>query len=134
MDNGALNISITTAQQDRTENLLAQCQRLLGTGVFSRQQGYIDYLIQRMAEGEFLNNVSADETIAHITSRVNIALVSLEHGYGFEKEHWEDMQRNYECAMRNIDNDALKITFEEWYESVQEKLFVYANEYARLPV
>ena len=83
---------------------------------------HIGDLTHRMAENPDLNT---NRGIEYVQDKVTKTLATLKHGYGFEKEHNENIASNAKYSK----TDAV-----EFKKKVDEALSVYANEHAKLSV
>lgn len=103
--------ALASAQRGEPEAAMLRYQRLSGGGVMSHAVEHTGDLTHRMAEhgGRFGSE--------YVAPKVRSVLSSLRHGYGFAREHGENLQRS------NIHPDHAKAA-----------LTAYAQEHMKLPV
>lgn len=118
-------------QRGAPEIAMTSAQRALEGGVLSYALEHTGDLTHRMAEK---GGVYGTE---YVKPKVNRLLDSLTSGYGFEKEHLENLkntaQFNYDKLGKNT-NLSFEQFYQEYVDKVQEKIKAYAEEHKKVPV
>lgn len=118
-------------QRGHPEIKMLECQMALSGGVLPALLEHIGDLTHRMSEEVFSHDGNIEGTINQVLPKVNKGISYLTSGYGFEKEHNENMESNYKFKK---ERGEIKGTFPEWKEGVEKLIKEYADEHEKLPV
>lgn len=110
-------------QRGEPESVMLKIQNYHGGGVLSSLVEHAGDIIHRMNEAVAINN---SEIGRHsVLDKCDKSLSSLNHEYGFEKEHEENMIANSKYRKRS---------FKEHRQTLTELLNEYSKAHAALPV
>lgn len=125
-EKGKMFARTANAQRGEPEIIMVQLQHKLGGGVYSFVIEHVGDLTHRMTEHfDFLKGQRGN-----IEDKVRKTLRILEQGYGFEREHRENMENNFRVRKeRNPES-----TFEEFKSTILEFANRYADAHRKIPV
>jgi len=110
-------------QRGAPEHAMVKAQHVLGGGVLSFVIEHAGDLTNRMAQKEHIKHMDAG--YGYVADKVKKVLKTLRHGYGFVREHKENMQNNAKYY---------GISIGEQEKNVKRALDNYANAHKELPV
>jgi len=127
---------LADAQRGAPEQAMLKIQHTSGGGVLSPVVEHVGDLSHRMSEMTKYGVYGRE----YVREKVNRGLGALNHPYGFEKEHNENMEAN--ARLYNTENSIFgnnryrgpNYTTEKHHALVNTALKEYANEHAKLPV
>lgn len=118
-------------QRGHPEIKMLECQMALSGGVLPSLLEHIGDLTHRMSEEVFSYDGNIEGTINQVLPKVNKGISYLTSGYGFEREHNENMESNYKFKK---ERGKINVSFAEWKEGVEKLIEEYAKEHEKLPV
>lgn len=118
-------------QRNEPEMQMLKCQRLLGGGVVSHLIEHVGDLTHRLSENTFSETGDLDGTLQFVEPKVKRALITLKNGYGFLREHDDNLTSNYK-AFKDVGN--ITDSFEEWNNKINDMLSDYSLKHSELPV
>lgn len=118
-------------QRDKPEMKMLECQHNLYGGVLPTLLEHIGDLTHRMSEEVFSHNGNIEGTINQVLPKVKRGINYLTSPYGFEREHNENLENNYEALK---ERNKLTISFDEWKNKIEQLLKEYSEEHEKLPV
>lgn len=118
-------------QRGAPEIAMVECQSLLGGGVLSHQLEHIGDLTHRVSQGIYSKNLQLERSIFDILPKIERGISSLRHGYGFLREHGENMENSFKYLHEG--KGRFK-TFEEFEHQVASQLEKYVQEHEKLEV
>lgn len=118
-------------QRDLPESQMLKCQRVLGGGVVSHLIEHVGDLTHRLSENTFSSTGDLEGTLEFVEPKIKRALTALKNGYGFLKEHDDNLQSNYK-AFKDVGH--ITDSFEDWNIQINEMLSDYSLKHSNLPV
>jgi hypothetical protein len=89
---------LAEGQRGEPEIYMVKLQGELGGGVMSQQVEHIGDLTHRMAQRMYVEGGEVERSLENIIPKIKSGLIGLRRGYGFEREHNENMRSSFEIA------------------------------------
>lgn len=132
---------LAQSQRNLPEEAMLKAQKVLCGGVLSSQIEHIGDLTHRTSERVYTLSDYAG-SLENICWKINRGLNSLKSGYGFKKEHEENIESNYDYNKNQELNEEEEINFfakkyptiEDYKKNIDKVLLDYALEHDKLEV
>jgi hypothetical protein len=111
---------LAEGQLGKPETYMKKLQHELGGGVMSEQVEHIGDLTHRMSQRMYVQRGQVERSLENIIPKIKSGLISLRGGYGFEREHNENMRPSFERSYKDF-NERFK-SLDEYMEGELSKI------------